>query len=153
MALVWAQGCGVLEMKSNVNGLYYDGLTASTSLEKQMAEEHSPVRIFAAKFDARIEDSREYRQYVRRMPYHEWDGELPFKVEPQVVPMKAIHISSENLERLVKEQERMDRLLDDAEYGKKVVRMLREDERVRDDNPAVAKAYRNYLTLLELARK
>ena len=31
--------------------------------------------------------------------------------------------------------------------------MLRKDETVRDDNPAVAKAYRNYLTLLELARK
>jgi len=47
----------------------------------------------------------------------------------------------------------MEHIKSDAEYGKKLCNMLHADERVRDDNPAVAKAYRNYLTLLELARK
>ena len=108
---------------------------------------------FESKFEARIEDSREYRQYVRQMPYYDWDGKAPFSVEPKVIPMKCIHLTSDNLERLIRDQERMDILEDDAEYGKKVVAMLRADERVRDDNPAVAKAYRNYITLLELARK
>ena len=116
-------------------------------------EEAEDQRYFEAKFDARIEDSREYKQYVRRMPYINWDGKIPFDAELKVIPMKAIHLSSDNLERLFKEQEQMDIMMSDAEYGKKIVRMLREDERVRDDNPAVAKAYRNYLTLLELARK
>lgn len=120
-----------------------------------MYKEEAPrdLKYFESKFDARIEDSKEYRQFVRRMPYADWDGKIPFDTEVQVVPMKAIHLTSENLERLIREQEHMNRLLADAEYGKKVVKMLREDERVRDENPAVAKAYRNYLTLLELARK
>lgn len=116
-------------------------------------EDIDHAKNFESKFEARIEDSREYKQYVRRMPYNMWDGKVPFESEVQVVPMKSIHLTSDNLERLIAEQRRMDILEDDAEYGKKVVSMLRNDERVRDDNPAVAKAYRNYITLLELARK
>ena len=117
--------------------------------------EESPrdQRYFESKFEARIEDSREYRQCIRRMPYDMWDGKVPFNVEPQVVPMKAIHLTIDNLERLIREQELMEHLQSDADYGKKLWTMLREDERVRDENPAVAKAYRNYLTLLELCRK
>jgi hypothetical protein len=110
------------------------------------------LKYFESKFEARIEDSREYKQYVRRMPYADWDGRIPFDVEVQTIPMKAIHLTTENLERLVREQEHLQHLQSDADYGKKLWNMLREDERVRDRNPAVAKAYRNYLTLLELAR-
>jgi hypothetical protein len=32
-------------------------------------EAHKDVKYFESKFEARIEDSREYKQYVRRMPY------------------------------------------------------------------------------------
>lgn len=120
---------------------------------KMRDETTKDLKYFESKFEARIEDSREYKQYVRRMPYDMWDGKIPFNVEPQVVPMKAIHLTIDNLERLVREQELMEHLQSDADYGKKLWTMLRADERVRDENPAVAKAYRNYLTLLELARK
>ena len=116
-------------------------------------EDRDHTKEFQSKYEARIEDSKEYRHYTRRMPYYMWDGKLPIDAEVQVIPMKAIHLSSDNLERLIAEQRRMDILEDDAEYGKKVVTMLRADERVRNDNPAVDKAYRNYLMLLELARK
>lgn len=120
-----------------------------------MMREEAPkdLKYFESKFEAHIEDSKEYRQYVRTNPYNMWDGQATYKIETQVVPMKAIHLTTDNLERLVREQERMAHMESDAEYGKKVVSMLRADERVRDDNPAVAKAYRNYLALLELARK
>ncbi len=111
------------------------------------------IRYFESKFEARIEDSTVYKQYVRRMPYADWDGRIPFDIETQVVPMKSIHLTTDNLERLIREQELMQHLQSDADYGKKLWTMLREDERVRDANPAVAKAYRNYLTLLELARR
>jgi hypothetical protein len=121
---------------------------------KQFREEaHKDLKYFESKFEARIEDSREYKQYARQMPYYMWDGKEPYHIDVQVVPMKAIHLSIDNLDRLIKEQELMEHLQSDAEYGKKLWNMLREDERVRDSNPAVAKAYRNYLTLLELARK
>lgn len=108
---------------------------------------------FEQKFEAHIEDSKEYKQYVRSTNYYEWNGTQPYNLDVKVVPMKSIHLTIDNLERLVKQQHYISSLEQDAEYGKKVVRMLREDEWVRDDNPAVAKAYRNYLTLLELARK
>ena len=112
------------------------------------------LEYFISKFDARIEDSREYNQYVRPMPYYrDVCSSDDFRMETKITPMKAIHLTSDNLARLVAEQERMERMESDAEYGKKLCSMLHADERVRDDNPAVAKAYRNYLTLLELARK
>jgi hypothetical protein len=67
--------------------------------------------------------------------------------------MKCIHLSTENLERLIKEQDRMDSLRDEANYAKTVLTSMRRDQQVRDSNPAVDKAYRNYQMLLELARK
>lgn len=108
---------------------------------------------FEAKFEAKIEDSKEYKQYVRTNPYPVWDSRSPYDIEQRVVPMKCIHLTTDSLERLVREHERMENIQRDAEYGKELWTMLRADERVRDDNPAVAKAYRNYLALLELARK
>lgn len=127
--------------------MYYDRTA------KQMSESPRDLKDFESKFDCRIEESNKYRQHVRRVPYHFWDGKLPLDAELQIVPMKAIHISSENLERLIAEQDRAERWQEEAEYAKRVLSNLRADERVRDDNPAVAKAYRNYLTLLELCRK
>jgi len=121
---------------------------------RQMAEEQPrDQKYFESKFEAHIEDSREYRQYVRHMPYYMWDGKEPFNVETQVVPMKAIHLSSENLDRLIQEQRQLDSLQDDAEYGKRVWANERRDRIVRDENPAVEKAYQKYTMLLELARK
>ena len=128
-----------------LNKFYYDRMVRDQPIDRMKA--------FESKFEARIEDSREYKQYARRMPYNMWDGKAPFESAVEVVPMKSIHLTIDNLERLVREQERMEMLESDAEYGKKVVTMLRNDERVRDDNPAVQKAYKNYLMLLELARK
>jgi hypothetical protein len=116
-------------------------------------EPHKDIRYFESKFEARIEDSKEYKQYVRQVPYNFTYGKLSYEDEVRVVPMKSIHLTTDSLERLIREQERMDHLQSDADYGKKLWTMLREDERVRDENPAVAKAYRNYLALLELARK
>jgi len=122
---------------------YYDRMK-TTSLRDQ--------KDFESKYEARIEDSHEYKQYVRRMPYNMWDGKIPFDTDVEVVPMKAIHLTRDNLERLVRDQEHMELRLQEANYDRNIVRQLRADERVRDDNPAVAKAYRNYLALLELAR-
>ena len=120
---------------------------------KQFREEAPrDLKYFESKFEARIEDSREYRQHVSR-PFYDWNGETPFENTIQVVPMKAIHLSSDNLERLMREQDLMDKLMNDAEYGKKLWRQQIADNAVRESNTAVDKAYRNYQMLLELARK
>lgn len=113
------------------------------------------LQSFIAQFDCRIEDSRQYNQYVRPTPYHRdfWDGSEPFKVQTEVLPMKAIHLTTDNLARLVAQQEHMVHLSADAEYGKKCWVDQRKDQTVRDTTPAVAKAYQKYHMLLELARK
>ena len=112
------------------------------------------LEYFISKFECRVEDSREYNQYMRQAPYHRdfYDSDN-FKVETKIVPMKAIHLTSDNLARLVAEQELMQRLSDDAEQGKRLWAQQREDRQVRDANPAVENAYQKYVMLLELARK
>lgn len=110
---------------------------------------------FVSKFDCRVEDSREYNQYTRQAPsYHRdfYDSDN-YKMETEIVPMKAIHLTSANLSKLVAEQEHLQRLTDEAKFHKRIWTQLHEDSWVRDSNPAVEKAYQKYQMLLELARK
>jgi hypothetical protein len=112
------------------------------------------LEYFISKFECRVEDSRVYNQYVRQAPYYrDFCGSDSFQTETKITPMKAIHLTSDNLARLVAEQEHIQRLSDDAEYGKKCWVDERKDLMVRDKNPAVEKAYQKYVMLLELARK
>jgi len=112
------------------------------------------LEYFISKFECRVEDSREYNQYVRPVSYYrDVCSSDDFRMETKITPMKAIHLTSDNLARLVAEQEHMQRLIDDAEQGKQVWREKIRDRAVRDANPAVEKAYQKYVMLLELARK
>jgi hypothetical protein len=112
------------------------------------------LEYFVSKFECRVEDSREYNQYVRPTSYHrDFYDRDSFQMDTKITPMKAIHLTSDNLARLVAEQEHIQRLTDDAEYGKKVWADERRDRAVRDTNPAVEKAYQRYVMLLEIARK
>jgi hypothetical protein len=112
------------------------------------------LEYFISKFECRVEDSREYNQYVKPTSYHrDFYDRDNFQMETKITPMKAIHLTSDNLARLVAEQEHMQRLSDDAEQGKRLWVQQREDRQVRDSNPAVEKAYQKYVMLLELARK
>jgi hypothetical protein len=112
------------------------------------------LEYFISKFECRVEDSREYNQYVRPTSYYrDVCGNDDFKMETKITPMKAIHLTSDNLARLVAEQELMQRLGDDVEQGKRMWDQQCRDQMVRDKNPAVEKAYQKYQILLELARK
>ena len=112
------------------------------------------LEYFISKFECRVEDSREYNQYVRPTSYHrDFYDSNSFKMDAKITPMKAIHLTSDNLARLVAEQEHLQRLTVDAEYGKKIWAEERRDRMVRDQTPAVEKAYQKYVMLLELARK
>jgi hypothetical protein len=116
--------------------------------------ESRDIGYFQNKFECRIEDSKEYRQYVRPAPqYRDFHDLSSYKIETEIVPMKAIHLSTDNLNRLVAEQEHMQHLREDAEQGKRLWQQEREDRAVRERNSAVEKAYRNYQLLLELARR
>lgn len=112
------------------------------------------LEYFISKFECRVEDSREYNQYVRPVPqYRDFYDSDNFKMETKITPMKAIHLTSDNLTKLVAEQEYMQRLHDSDAFHKRIWTQLHEDKRVRDSNPTVEKAYQKYVMLLELARK
>jgi len=112
------------------------------------------LEYFISKFECRVEDSREYNQYVRPASYHrDFYDRDSFQMDTKITPMKAIHLTSDNLARLVAEQEHLQRLTDEAKFGNRLWAQLREDGQVRDSNPAVEKAYQKYQLLLELARK
>lgn len=124
---------------------------------KYTEEEQRDTRRFESRFQAHITESKEYRRAVRPPMYSEYSRyqkdtamyDLEYKVEPLV----AIHMPREQFDRLMDEQNRMDSWRNEAEYAKRVLTNLRKDEQVCAENPAVAKAYRNYQMLLELCRK
>jgi len=133
-------------MKYNYHKDYYNAVKHLDSAGE--------LEYFVSKFECRIEDSREYNQYVGPMPYYrDVCSSDDWRIETKITPMKAIHLTSDNLARLLAEQEHMQRLTDDAEQGKQVWREKIRDRAVRDANPAVEKAYQKYVILLELARK
>ena len=109
---------------------------------------------FISKFECRVEDSREYNQYVKPTAYHKdfYDRDS-FQMDVKITPMKAIHLTSDNLTRLLAEQEHMEHMKSDAEQGKRMWDQQCRDQMVRDKNPAVDNAYQKYQILLELARK
>lgn len=115
-------------------------------------EEHPEVRRFESMFQARVEDSREYRQYQSPCGY-QYDDDNFNRYELKVVPMKAIHMPIERFEKLLRQQDYIRQMENDAELGKKYWTQDQEDSSVRRQNPAVQRAYDRYKLLLEMARK
>ena len=69
------------------------------------------------------------------------------------IPCYEIVIPEDKLVDLVDTVDDLERTIHSDQHARDVLKMLRADERVRQDNPAVQKAYMKYLMLLELARK
>jgi len=116
-------------------------------------EENRDIKRFESRFQAHVAESREYRQSVcAPIDYRYRPDTAMYNIEHKVEPLIAIHLPREQFDRLMDEQIRMDSWRDEAEYAKRVLTNLRKDEQVCAENPAVAKAYRNYQLLLELAR-
>ena len=109
---------------------------------------------FLKKFECTAELSRDKRYARRPRSIPNWrDSYAIDHINYSVEPMVEINMPQHRFDELI-EQERYHSYLEDrAEHDAMIVQRLREDERVRDDNPAVQKAYRNYLMLLELARR
>ena len=111
--------------------------------------------LFLRKYEAqgRVSPMR----YARRIPvsYTSWDDTKAPLYDSLVEhePMVELHIPEHRFQELVTRDDYLTRVEQELDYNQKVVNMLREDERGRDKNPAVEKAYRNYLMLLELARR
>ena len=116
-------------------------------------EENRDIKRFESRFQAHVAESREYRRSVcAPIDYRYRPDTAMYNIEHKVEPLVAIHLPREQFDRLMDEQIRMDSWRDEANYARSMMKSKREDENVRDRNPAVAKAYRNYQLLLELAR-
>lgn len=110
---------------------------------------------FLKRYEAQAELSRG-KMYYKRQPFSMKDFStadyMTATYHAEQEPYVEMNIPQHRFRELV-EQEKYKRYLEDrADYDARIVENLRADERVRDRNPAVQKAYRNYLTLLELAR-
>ena len=110
-------------------------------------------RLFESRFRARVEDSKEYRQWNKPELEYRFQEKDYFHPQLEVVPMKAIHLPIEQFQMLLNQQEYIEKLETEAEHGQKLYRKEQSEFNVRQTNPAVEKAYRNYMMLLELARK
>lgn len=120
-------------------------------------EEQHDTKQFESRWQAHITESREYRRAAYIRP--SWDysqyqvGTAMHEMEHRIEPLVAIHLPREQFDRLMDEQARVDRWRHEAEYAKSIVSQQHRDQQVRNNNPAVDKAYRNYQMLLELCRK
>jgi hypothetical protein len=118
-------------------------------------EEHRDVKNFAHKYSAYISESRQYR----------WRRPVPMLIDSKLEyvydyyrdtydeAFVEIHLPRDSFERLIIASEVHTADQEKVEHAMTVLSQHRADERVRDDNPAVQKAWLKYLTLLELARK
>ena len=124
--------------------------------QKYTDEEQNDIKRFESRFQAHVTESKEYRRAAYTRPGMDFSyyrpGTALYEMEHRVEPLVAIHMPGEQFARLMEEQTRADRWRDEAHYAKNFMKRQIEDERVRDKTPAVAKAYKNYLMLLELAR-
>ena len=111
---------------------------------------------FLRKYEAQASLSS-HRMYAIREPFNysaSYDlGSVPYSFQVRQEPYVEMYIPQERYKQLVENERLIRRLEDDARHYKGIVEMYRNDERVRDNNPVVKKAWQKYLTLLELMRK
>jgi hypothetical protein len=122
----------------------------------QALESRKDIDSFARKYGAYIGDSRQYR---RRVPEPMmWDDpravyQHTFLTHTYDEPYVEIHIPRGSFEHILARDEVQEQDAFKVKHALDVLKQHRVDEQVRNDNPAVQKAWRNYLMLLELARK
>lgn len=111
---------------------------------------------FLRRFEATATLSRA-RMYARPEP-PTWNPHIdPYDYRHTTIdikrePLVEMTIPQHRFEELVSMEQALVELQNTERRHREILRGLREDEAIRNSNPAVAKAYRNYITLLELAR-
>jgi hypothetical protein len=111
-----------------------------------------PVTLFKEKYNAEVNQSQ--RRYAR-MPRYDYlqSRHAVDYITHEYEYCVDVTLTKEQFHRLIEADQYTTELTRDRDYNQHIVDMLRADERVRMDNPAVSTAYKKYLMLLELARK
>jgi len=110
---------------------------------------------FKKKYQADVGESPK-RLAVRRPIYNDWRADYEFRAiyaTHEYEQAIEVTLSRDAFVKLMEADYYYEQESRDHDYNRKIVDMLRADERIRCDNPAVDKAYKKYLMLLELARK
>jgi hypothetical protein len=117
------------------------------------------VNKFLHKYSARAKISdREYYQRYRPNSYKIWeeyDYYGPHTASYQVdrEPMVEMYVPQDAFRKLVEREEEIEDLIRGREWEHNIVQNLREEEKIRDANPAVRLAWEKYAMMLELVRK
>jgi hypothetical protein len=98
-----------------------------------------------------------HKMYARRVPvrYNDWlkDGSpIPFHQEVEREPMVEINMPQDRFRDLVEKERWTSKVEQEAHYYKKRYMQEVEDDKIRNRNPSVKKAWEQYQMLLELAR-
>lgn len=122
----------------------------------QALEDRKEVDKFARQYGAYVSTSRQYRRRVASPVM--WDDprsvyQYQFLTDTYEEPFVELHMPAASFDHLIRLNEVQDQDAYKVQQAIDVLKQHRVDERVRDDNPAVQKAWLKYLMLLELARK
>jgi hypothetical protein len=109
---------------------------------------------FCQRYNAKITDSEHRRARRETVPNWSMDHTKYSPVEYRVEyeQLIALHMPKESLDQLMALELKVEQMHDHLNRQARKEQSEIEDARVRNSNSAVAKAYRNYQTLLELAR-
>jgi hypothetical protein len=111
---------------------------------------------FLKKYESRASISQRER-YYKRVPlsYTDWlkDGaNIPFHQEVEHEPMIEVYIPKHRFQDLVEREKIIRRIEEENCDLKYMVEQQENDNRIRNENPAVKKAWDNYQLLLNLCR-
>jgi hypothetical protein len=117
-------------------------------------EQLGGVDNFCRRYNVKVTDSEHRR--ARREAVPNWSTDYtkysPVEYRVDYEQLVALHMPKESLDRLVDLEHQIERLQDHLMQYQRREQSQHQDAQVRNSNSAVAKAYRNYQTLLELAR-
>jgi len=113
---------------------------------------------FAERYQMEVRSGRSVRRRIAntgipfpRYAYDEIDYHAHFNIVD--VPCYDITIPEDKFEELVDQIEFFNEQHHKHAHAMQILQQARDDERIRDANPAVQKAWMKYLMLLEIARK
>lgn len=122
----------------------------------QAMSQRSDVDTFTHKFGAYVSNSRQYRRRISSpMPIHpnmQGTAFYNFNSDSYDEPFVEVHLPASSFDHLVAVSRMEDADFQHRQHAAEVLKQHRADEWVRDNNPAVQKAWKRYLMLLELAR-
>jgi hypothetical protein len=111
---------------------------------------------FLQKYEAQASLSS-HKMYAVREPFNysfSYDlRSVPYSFQVRQEPYVEMYIPQERYKQLIENEKIIRQLEDDRRYYKDIVDSHRADERVRESNPVVKKAWQKYSTLLALMRK